>query len=61
MDNILAEVMFDNFDNLGEVVAMEDEEYMDLFNRKKADEQLAETKLEAISKRMRTEYSSETS
>lgn len=38
MDNILAEVMFDNFDNLGEVVAMEDEEYMEIFNRKKADE-----------------------
>ena len=30
--------MFDNFDNLGEVVAMEDEEYMDIFNGKKADE-----------------------
>jgi hypothetical protein len=38
LDNILAEVMFDNFDNLGEVVAMEDEEYMEIFNRKKADE-----------------------
>lgn len=61
MDNILAEVMFDNFDSLGETVAMEDEEYMEIFNRKKADEQLVESKLEAIADKIALEYSSETS
>ena len=53
--------MFDNFEDLGEVVAMEDQEYMDIFNRKKADDHLAVTKLEALAEKMRTEYSSETS
>jgi hypothetical protein len=53
--------MFDNFDSLGETVAMEDEEYMEIFNRKKADEQLVESKLEAIADKIALEYSSETS
>lgn len=34
---------------------------MEVFNRKKADEELAETKLEEIAGKISTEYSSETS
>lgn len=42
LDNVLYEVMYQNFESLGEAVAMEDPEFMELFKSKKASEDLIE-------------------
>lgn len=51
----------DNFDGLGEAVAMEDAEFLEVFKTKAAHEALIESKLETLTGKMKTEFSSETS
>ena len=53
--------MFDNFDSLGEAVAMEEGEFLEIFKTKAANEELIESKLETWSGKMASEFSSETS
>lgn len=61
LDNILNEVFMDHFDGLGEAVAMEDSEFIELFKTKNANEAMIESKLETLTGKLRTEFSSETS